>query len=827
MHLEAPIVALFGRISPVADAVCAHCTLPMPAGDVVPASRLQFCCAGCAAVFSAIHAHGLEQYYQFRADTTAARPPATSHRDYLEFDDVAFRDRHVRQLADGLRQVELYLEGVHCTACVWIVERLPTVVAGVIGSRLDLHRQAVEIVWNPQETTLANVARQLDHFGYPAHPYRGAATRALRRQEERKLLMRIGLAWAVSGNVMVMSLALYAGWFDDMDAATAQLFRWVALVVTLPSITWAAWPFFHGAFSGLRQRILAMDLPVAIGLSAGFLGGSWNVIRGQGEIYFDSVASLIFLLLVGRWVQLRQRRQASDAAELLFSLAPSTAHRVDASGTVRDVAIECVQTGDLVDVRAGETFPVDGTLTVGHTTVDTAMLTGESRPVEIAVGERIYAGTTNLAAQVRVMTQLTGEDSRVGQLMHAIAEAARRRAPIVVMANALVGKFVGLILAAAAITALLWAFLDPAQALDNTIALLIVTCPCALGLATPLAVHAALGRAARLGILLKGGDVVERLAKPGLVLFDKTGTLTQGHLQLLATAGDSSVWPAILALEQQCSHPLARAVVRAWPQLTAPPALNVEQALGGGVSGCVAGTAVRVGSPEFACAFIDQDSAEPADFGVADQVERWAAQGITPVLAVVDGQVRAALGFGDPVRPEAAAAVAALRAAGCQVGILSGDHPRVVAAVASQLGLDPALCRGRCSPEDKLAVVQSEKLRGDVVMVGDGVNDAAALAAATVGISVNGGAVASLVAADVFLTTPGLQPVVELLAGSKRTVAVIRRTIAFSLAYNLIGVVLAASGLLNPLIAAILMPLSSLTVMSLSFRSKTFVRSEG
>lgn len=808
---------------------CSHCGLPVAPADVVADCPQQFCCHGCAAVYSAIHQQGLERYYELRQQAGKSEPTRSSGRSYAELSDPAFRDLHVRTLPSGMQQVELYLQGVHCSACVWIVERLTQILPGVVGSRLDLHRSSAELVWDPAQISLSEIARKIDQFGYPVHPFRGASTRLLRRQEERTLLMRIGLAWAVSGNVMMMSLSLYAGWFSDMDADTTQLFRWVSMVVTLPSLAWSARPFYQGAWSALKNRLLHMDLPVAIGLTAGYLGGAWNVLRGQGEIYFDSVASLIFLLLVGRWVQLRQRRQASDAAELLFSLAPSAVHLVDAHGAVQDVPIERVQVGDLVEVRSGEAFPTDGVLELGSTTMDASVLTGESRPVELTVGDRVHAGTTNLASQVRVRTEHTGEGTRVGKLMQAVEEASRRRAPIVALADAIVGGFVAVTLTLAALTALLWWYLDPAMALDNAVALLIVTCPCALGLATPLAVHAAVGRAARLGILIKGGDVVERLSKPATVLFDKTGTLTQGKVTLQATAGDESVFPWVLALERQSSHPLARAVVLAWPELPADEPDSVEQTVGGGLRGVIAGRVVTVGSPEFVLA---QARTAPAvalpgsalTFDPKAQVTQWAEQAMTPVLVAVDGEVRAALGFGDPVRPDAAASIAALRKIGCRVGILSGDHPQVVAAVAAQLGLDPALCWGGASPEAKLARVEHEKGRGDVVMVGDGVNDAAALAAATVGISVHGGAEASLQAADAFLTRPGLEPVVELIEGAKRTVAVIRRNIAFSLVYNLVGVALAVTGVLNPLFAAVLMPLSSLTVVSSSFKSRTFVR---
>ncbi len=794
---------------------CSHCALPVPPGLLVRDSELQFCCHGCETVYGAITGAGLERYYHMRQSSGAAAVATrSSGRNYAELDDQSFAALYIRELPQGLRQVELFLEGVHCSACVWIVERLSQVLPGVVNARLDLHRASAEVVWDPKVANLADIARTLDRFGYPPHPYRGAERRRLRLQEERGLLVRMGLAWAVSGNVMILSVALWAGWFADMDADTTQLFRWASLVITLPSILWAARPFFAGAWTALRGRALHMDLPIAIGLLAGFVGGAINVVRGQGEVYFDSVASLIFLLLVGRWVQQRQRREASDAAELLFSLAPAQAHLVAPGGVVTDVALERLSVGDIVEVRSSETFPADGTVVEGQSSIDASVLTGESRPVDVGPGDLVHAGTLNLAAMLHQRVESTGELTRVGKLMQAVEEASRRRAPIVALADAIVGRFVAVVLVLAAVTAILWYFLDPSLALDHTVALLIVTCPCALGLATPLAVHAAVGRAARLGIFVKGGDVVERLSKPQRIWFDKTGTLTQGRTELLHCELQPVYRPWLLAIERHSSHPLARAVVQAWPELELLEARDVQQTVGGGVRGEVAGHAVQVGSLRWV-----GEGATPYH----TLATTWAHDGITPVLVAVDGEVVGALGFGDPLRPDAVASIAELRRLGCEVGILSGDHPSVVAAVGRQLGIALEDCRGAATPEDKLAAVQACKDRGGVVMVGDGVNDAAALAAATVGISVHGGAEASLQACDAFLTRPGLASVVELLTGARRTVRVIQRNIVFSLIYNLIGTGLAMSGLLHPLVAAIMMPLSSLTVVSSSFRSRTFV----
>jgi Cu2+-exporting ATPase len=805
------------------DVACSHCSNPVPAGLFAADKAEQFCCHGCETVYFAIREQGLDRYYQLRKeDAESTQRPHTTDRSYREFDDAAFQSRYCRALPDGTLRTELFLEGVHCAACVWLVEHATSGMRAETGSnssvraRLDIGRSAAEITFDPKTTTLSAVARRLDTLGYASHPYRGADARDLRVKEERALMGRIGVAFAVAGNVMVMAVTLYSGLFTDMDAETEQLFRWVSFALTIPAFFWSARVFFVGAWKALKARMLHMDLPIAVGLSAGFIGGTVNVFRGTGEIYFDSVATLIFLLLVGRWLQLRQRRMAGDAAELLYSLAPSSARLVE-NDRVTEVPVERLAAGDIVEVRAGDTIPTDGVIVLGRSALDASVLTGESRAVDVVEGDRVHAGTLNIAALLQIRTEATGEDTRVGRLMQAVAEASRRRAPIVALTDHVIGYFVAVVLVLAAVTAGLWLWLDPQQALDHAVALLIVTCPCALGLATPLAVTAAVGKAAQRGILVKGGDAMERLAKPGLVLFDKTGTLTEGKIKLMQWLGDQNVQSRVAVLERQSAHPLARAVVA---HFAAPEDLaiaDISQTVGGGLMATVDGQALVVGSPAFVAQQVGELPAQALDW-----VGQLTQQAWTPVLIAQDGRVVAAMGFGDPIRPEAAACLRALEGQGMTVGILSGDHPDVVAVVAQQLGISPARAQGGATPEQKLAKVQAELRNGPVLMVGDGVNDSAALAAATVGISVHGGAEASLQAADVFLTEAGLAPIVTLITGARRTVRTIRRNILFSLLYNTLGAALAMAGLLSPLVAAILMPFSSLTVVSSSFKSRTF-----
>ena len=735
---------------------------------------------------------------------------------YEEFDHEAFRSLYVKPQRGGLCAVELYLEGVHCSSCVWLVERVPLLLTGVVRADLDIRRARAHVEWDPVVVSLSAIAQQLDVLGYAPHPFRGVAAETMRRKEDRAMLMRIGIAGALAANIMLLALALYSGWFTGMDVEWERYFRLVSLLLTIPALFGPGWLFFRGALASLRTRRLHIDLPIAVALLAGFSRGAVNTITGTGPIYFDAVSILVFLLLSGRFLQNRGQRAAADAAELLGSLAPNAARVVDESGE-RELPVEALLPGMLMKVRAGETFAADGDVTGGRSATDCSLLTGETRPEGVDVGSPVYAGTVNLTGPLTVKVTRSGEMSRLGALLRRMEESARRRAPVVQLANAIAGWFVAVVLVLAVVAYVYGLRHDPVRALDNAIALLVVTCPCALGLATPLAITVGIGRAAKAGILIKGGDAIESLNRPGLILLDKTGTVTEGRVRLVRWEGAEQVKPLVAALERGSNHPIAIAVQQAWPVIGTLDAVNVQQTAGGGIEGEVGGAHVIVGSPVFVARRIGaQDQAPDV------RIEAYAEEGLTPVWIAVNGSVVARAGFGDPVRGDARVSIDRLRALGWRVALLSGDHPAVVRGTARLLGIDLADATGGASPEDKLRRVEEARARGTVLMVGDGVNDAAAIAAATVGVGVHGGAEASMSAADVYLARPGLAPLVELVEGSRRTMLVIRNNILFSIAYNVLGATLALLGLLDPLIAAVLMPISSLSVVLASWRSHTF-----
>jgi P-type Cu2+ transporter len=795
---------------------CAHCGLPVPPDDEV-VNGPAFCCAGCRSVYEIVNAAGLSGYYQYRDESPAAPARAKSNRKYQELDEPAFQAQHCRAEPGGEKTVELLLEGVHCSACLWLIERVGRVVPGVTSARLDLSRNVVTLIWDDARTPLSLIAQGLESLGYPPHPL-GASQAAAARTKDRELLLRLGIAGAAAGNVMLMALALYSGAFSGMEAQYQALFRWTSLAIATPTVFWAGSVFLRGGWAALRTRTPHMDLPISLGILAGYVSGAVNTFSARGEIYFDSLCTLIFLLLVGRYLQQSHHRRSTSQSELLLALAPQTAHLLEGE-TERDVPASSVPVAATVRVSAGERIPVDGLVLRGTANVDVSLLTGEAMPVEARVSDRVYAGTTCQNGELWLRVESSGAATRLGRLMESVEVTLQRRAPIVRLADRVAGYFVIGILGVAAFTLALWLHLDPKHAIDHTVALLVVTCPCALGMATPLAVSVALRRAAAAGILFKGGEFMEELAQPGVIVFDKTGTLTMGQPDLVAWMGDAAWQAPVRAVEALSLHPLARSIQRAFPEND----LKVEdreELPQGGIAATVEGRRLLIGSP----ALVERRLGHLPSWAT-QLVEAHGAAGRTPVVVVADDTVRAVAAFGDAIRPEAPQKLAELSKLGFRFEILSGDHQSVVDGVARELGIAADRARGGQSPEAKLERVALLRRNGErVVMVGDGVNDAAAMAAATVGMAVHGGAETCLRAADVFATRSGLAPIAQAASGSRQAVAAIRRGIAISLAYNVVGIGLAVTGLLSPLVAAIMMPLSSISVVSLALHAKSFHR---
>jgi Cu2+-exporting ATPase len=779
---------------------CAHCRLPVPDALALGDDGPQFCCTGCRTAHALIHAHGLACYYDI-SDATGTRADGP-RLDYAGFDAPAFLAANTEVLAGGERRTTFAIDGIHCAACIWLLERLPRIVPGVIEARASWRRSTLTVRW--QGARLSQIADAVARLGYRPSVLGSGTAELVRTRANRRALVEIGIAGAAAGNNMLIAAALYLGMFSYMDDVTETMLRWASCIVGVLSVAWPGRVFVRGAWQSLRARTPHMDLPVALGLVVGAVAGLVNTVLDRGEIYFDTLSVLVFLLLVGRFIQTRQQQRAAATVEVLHRLTPRTAHRVEGD-RVADVPAQVVASGDLLEIRAGEVVPADATIVDGASAIDASILTGETRPVDVGVGDAIAAGALNLSATLRVRVDAVGERTRIGRVLELVESSAQQRPKIVQLADRIGARFVVAIVVIASTTLAAWLTIDAAVAVDHTVALLVVACPCALAMATPLAISVALGRAARRRILIKGGDVLQRLSERGTIWLDKTGTLSEGRARVVAWIGDESVRPAVAALEHSSIHPVALALQNVATAKGIATAVRHGQ---GGLEGVVDGRVLVVGNERFVATRAQTNAA------LVLETSRLADRALSPVFIAVDGTIVAVAGVGDPLREDATAAVAELRARGHTVGILSGDHPAIVRAVGRSLGIPDSLCHGGLDPEAKVEHVRNTT--GPVVMVGDGVNDSAALAAASVGIATRDGAEASLEAAPVYLGRPGLGPLLELLDGSRATMRAITRNFAVSLFYNGVSVGLAAAGLINPLVAALLMPLSSLGVIGLS-----------
>lgn len=810
--------------------VCAHCGLEVPASLVRKGDAEQFCCNGCRQVHTLVREWGFDQYYRLveRQDGTL-EPARVTGRSFEDFDDADLQGKATSSLGPDRRCTRLYLEGVHCAACVWLVEKLPAVLAGVDEVRLNYGNAVAEVTWRPGHTRLSLIARALDRLGYTPHLHHAAGVQEARRVEDRAALARLGVAAACAMNLMFLHGALYAGDASGMASPYYAFFRWLSLAVGVPVLFYSARPFFQTAIAGLRARIVHIDLPVAIALTVTFAASTWNTVRGTGPIWFDSLAMLVAALLGARQIQRGAQRSALERADSLRGAAfIEFARKFTGPGPdapVVEVPLTALTPGDLVEVRSGELVPVDGIVLSGRSSLDNAVLTGEAAPLLVQEGDAVNAGATNLGARLVVRVDAAGDRTRVGALLAIVQEALSRKPTLLRTTDLLAKRFVQALLVLAGLTAAAWLHRGPAIALERVVALLVVACPCALGLSVPLAVSVALLRAARTGIFIKNPDALERLRRVETVLLDKTGTLTEGRATVVRWQGDDAALQFARNLESESSHAVARAFRSSFGQAlrVVRTVEDVVEAPGQGIAGRLDGHDVRVGNR----AHVEAAGVSVPD-GLGAFADSFLADGISPVFVAVDGRVAGVAGIGDALRPDARRTVEMLRARGVGVRILSGDHPAVVGRVAASLGLPPGNALGGLTPENKRDIVAGLTAQGHrsgaVVMVGDGVNDAAALALADVGIAVQGGTGATIVAADIVLTRRGIAPVVELIDGARRLRGVIRRNLGFSLFYNTGASALAMAGLVGPLLAAVLMPMSSLTVVLSSALTRTFAR---
>jgi heavy metal translocating P-type ATPase len=714
-----------------------------------------------------------------------------------------------------LTEISVAVSGMTCASCAARIEKVLNRQAGVGHAAVNLATNTATIAFDPACTGLTALSNAVDRIGYHVQPVAPTAPGGDEATEERAWLRRLAVAWPLGVAVFVLML-LY---MDDTWA------RWTAAALTVPIEFWAGWPFLRTAALRARRLEANMDTLIAIGTLAAFGFSVWRLFAG-GDLYFDTAALIIAFVLLGRYLEARARDKAASAIRALLELGAKEANLV-IDGAEQQVPIEAVKVGDLVRVRPGEKIPVDGQVVDGHSAVDESMLTGESVPIDKSRGDKVAGATVNRQGVLIVRATAVGSDTALAHIVRVVQEAQRTKAPVQRLADRIAGLFVPSVIAIALLTLLGWWLLasDPAGGLVAAIAVLIIACPCALGLATPTAILVGTGRGARLGVLIKGGEVFERSKQIDTVVFDKTGTLTHGKMSVTDICPVDGVQPDALlvlaaAVESGSEHPVGQAVVRAAQErrLPLPPVENFEAIAGHGVRAEIEGGAVWVGSRKLLAEAVSQlpHGLEAIAAGLEDR-------GRTAFFVARDGTALGVLAVADTLKDGARELMADLHRMGVEVAMITGDNARTAHAVAAEVGIDRALAE--VLPADKAAEVRRLQDQGQVVaMVGDGMNDAPALVQADLGVAIGTGTDVAIESSDITLLSAHLDGVSTAIRLARQTFRTILQNLGWAFIYNTAAIPLAALGVLNPIIASATMAFSSVSVITNSLRLYRFRR---
>ena len=788
---------------------CFHCGEPVSTGSdftlEIKGIAQPMCCPGCQAVAQTILECGLASYYEHRTAPGIKGELVPSELAALTHYDLAEVQQEFVTETGTLREIQLSVEGLTCAACAWLIERHLMGLAGLHYVNVNTTTHRARIKWDPDRLSLSDILKGFAKIGYRAYPFQTHSQEALYAREVRSYMFRMALAGLGSMQVMMCAVALYMDFFISVEEEFMIYFKWISLLLSTPIMIYSAQPFYAGAWRSLRQGHLSMDVSVSLALIGAFVASIWATVFNTGEVYYDSITMFVFFLLLGRLLELRARRKASESSSNLARLVPIMATRIDADGE-HEVAAKTLRVGDRVRVLAGATLPADGIITLGQASLNEAMLTGEQLPLLKQAGDPVFAGTISTDAPLEIRVNHPIEESRLAQIMRLQDSALDDKPAIAQLADVLSRHFILVLLLIAAAVWTFWHFHAPERAFWVTLSVLVATCPCALSLATPTALTSATAHLTRSGILLRRGHVLDVLTRANRIVMDKTGTLTTGNISLvgvqpLAELGEDECLAIARALEAYSEHPIARAFrSKGADDAVLLAASGVTPVIGHGIEGRIAGKHYRIGSARW--------------LGLSDKQN--AAQGLAIYLAD-ETRPLARFTLADTVRADAGALIQAFKASGLQTTILTGDSSPQADTVARELGVDE-LVKG-VTPDGKLAYLKARETAGDIsIMVGDGINDAPVLAGAHASFAMAGGTDLAKNSADAILLADDLSRLLTARTLALRTRRIIQENFAWSIGYNLLVLPLAASGWLPPYLAAAGMSLSSLIVVTNSMR---------
>ncbi|MCU8058472.1 cadmium-translocating P-type ATPase [Shewanella sp. SM34] len=788
---------------------CFHCQEPVLTGQQF-VTRINdrdelMCCPGCQAVSQAIVDAGLLSYYKFRTEPgskqNALVPEALTQFSAYDLPEVQQDFVHSE---DNVESVSLSIDGITCAACAWLIEHKVKQLAGVSQVLVNSTTQRAMISWDKRKVKLSDILGQISRIGYQAAPYQVDEQELNNKLNSRKFLLRLGLAGFATMQVMMFALALYTGYFTDLDVQYRDYFRWVSMIFATPVVLYSAQPFYFSAIRTLLSGKLNMDVSVSIAIGGAYTASCFATVNGTGEVYFESVSMFTFFLLLGRYFEQKARQKASVSSSNLHKLVPLTAHLVTENGQ-EEIPAKKLRLNDVILVKPGEMVAADGVVIEGHTNINEAMLTGEQMPIEKQQDQQVYAGTINVDQPIKVKVTALGQDQLVAEIIRLQELASNTKPAIALLADKLSRYFSGTILTIATMTYLVWQQISPENAFWVTLSVLVATCPCALALATPTAVTCATAIFTRLGIITRKAGVFEKLPQIKHVVFDKTGTLTCGTLsigqtQCMADLTKTQALTIAAALETGSRHPIAAAFA-----LFADNTLVAEQVhheVGFGVRGRIEGTDYLIGNAVFTGARIDtQDPTQKI----------WLARSANEQLEVL-----ASFEIQDNIRQDSKATIEILKQQGCRISIASGDSSGHVHQLAKELGIEDV--HSGLTPAGKLALVTKLQQHTRVAMFGDGINDAPVLAGADLSVAMGSGSAIAKNSADLILLGDHLSRFTQAVAVAKLTTQIIKQNLAWALGYNALILPLAVTGHVAPYIAAIGMSASSLIVVGNSLR---------
>ena len=799
----------------MAQIACTHCNLTFDESVMIAEDECFFCCKGCQGVYHLLESEGLDTFYD-KLGNTKLQPATPNTSDLEKFDLEGFRNKYIKIDEDGLYEINLIIEGIHCSACVWLNEKVLHKTEGILEATINYTNNKAKVVWDPEVVPLSKIIETIRNIGYNAYPYDASLQEERANKTKKEYYSRILVGVFGTMNIMWIAIAQYAGYFTGMEQRFKDILNVAEFILATPVLFYSGWVFFRGAYFGFKNRIVNMDTLVASGALLAYIYSIYAMTSQQGEVYFDSVTMIVTFVLVGKYLEVLSKKHAVDTLDGIMGSTPTEVTLLK-EGVKSLVGIENVKVGEIIELKPGEKVVIDGVLSSGQGSFDESSLTGENEPIYKKEHADILSGSICLDSVIHYRATKDASHSLLTSIVNLLEESITKKPHIEQLANTISGYFSTIILLIALFTFAGWYHFNGSFeiALIVSISVIVIACPCALGLATPMATLVGIGIAAKRGLLFKEATFLETMAKSDVLAIDKTGTLTQGKPSVLHATIEKDFNASLLfALVNTSNHPISKGIARyllEQNETFSPLALeNIRSIEAKGIEATYQGKKLLGGNANLLREKkiqVEEDSEHSLFF------------------FAIDGILVATFELSDTIREGAKESIQAIQAMGIKVVMLTGDHEKSANKVAKAVGIEEI--HSRLLPQEKSAHIQALQAKGHVVvMVGDGINDTIALSSANIAIAMGRGADIAIDVSDVVLLDEKPQSIYEAYKISRRTFRAVKENLGFSLLYNVVAVPLAVLGHVTPLIAALSMSLSSLVVVSNSMRIK-FLKFKG